>query len=89
MEIFERFRDLVEKELREVLSNYSLEGGPPHDLSILYGYQMGLCDQDGNFHDLPKGKYMRPTLCLAMCAALGGDVKSCLPAAASLELIHR
>ncbi len=55
----------------------------------MYRYHMGFCDREGEPVDLPKGKYMRPVLCLAMCAALGGNPEQAIPAAASLELGHR
>ncbi len=33
-------------------------------------------------------KALRPALCFAVCAALGGDVQLALPSAAALELFH-
>ncbi len=80
------FRTEVEEEIREVLA---LEGGTPHGLASLYWYHMGFSDRDGNISEWSKGKYLRPTVCLAMCAALNGDPSQALPAAASIELIHR
>src|SRR5581483_4246137 len=35
-----------------------------------------------------QGKALRPTLCLLVCQALGGDWTKALPAAASIELVH-
>jgi geranylgeranyl diphosphate synthase type II len=34
------------------------------------------------------GKGLRPALCLATCAAFGGDVEEALPSAAAIELLH-
>jgi geranylgeranyl diphosphate synthase type II len=34
------------------------------------------------------GKAIRPSLCLAMCAALAGDLDDALPTAAAIELLH-
>ena len=35
-----------------------------------------------------EGKALRPALCLATCAAFGGNVEEALPSAAALELLH-
>jgi len=82
----DEFRAQVEQELRDIL----IEGGTPlDDLERMYLYHMGFCDQNGKPVDLPRGKYLRPVLCLTMCAALGGDPAQAIPAAASLEIGHR
>ena len=39
-------------------------------------------------YPLREGKALRPTLSIAMCRALGGDVEAVLPTAATLELYH-
>lgn len=86
MIFLDHFRPQIEAEIREIV----YEGRSPLlGLDVMYCYHMGLCDRDGNPQDLPKGKYLRPLMCLAMCAALGGDPKKAIPAAASLELGHR
>ncbi len=82
----DKFRSQVEQELREIVVRGS---APLLELDSMYLYHMGFCDRDGKPVDLPKGKYMRPVLCLAMCAALGGNPGQAIPAAASLELGHR
>lgn len=91
MEVLEvslaKMKRLVEEEIRQTFG-----GGVPPSLSPLetmYWYQMGFCTPEGKLVDFPRGKYMRPTLCLLMCSGLGGDPLKALPAAASLELIHR
>ena len=82
----DELRAQVEQELRHIL----WEGGTPlSELNCMYLYHMGFCDRSGKPLDLPRGKYLRPVLCLAMCAALGGDPEQAIPAAASLELGHR
>ena len=82
----DELRAQVEQELRHIL----WEGGTPlSELNCMYLYHMGFCDRSGKPVDLPRGKYLRPVLCLAMCAALGGDPEQAIPAAASLELGHR
>ncbi len=51
-------------------------------------YQLGQVNADGSPASADRGKAVRPTLCLLMCEALGGDLKAALPAAAGLELLH-
>ena len=86
MEFFEEFRDKVEQEIREVVVKGST---PLLGLDTMNCYHMGFCDHEGNLQDQTKGKYLRPFFCLATCAALGGNPEQALPAAASIELIHR
>ena len=52
-------------------------------------YHLGFEELDGTPTTGPSGKMVRSTICLALCEALGGSVTACLPAAISLELIHR
>jgi geranylgeranyl diphosphate synthase type I len=54
-------------------------------------YHLGLAEVDGTpiLLETATGKMIRPVLCLAVCEALGGVVGDCLPAAVSLELVHR
>jgi len=53
-------------------------------------YHMGWATESGKPLEAPQGqgKALRPTLCLFVCDALGGDWAQALPAAAALELIH-
>jgi geranylgeranyl diphosphate synthase type I len=51
-------------------------------------YQLGQVNADGSPAAADRGKAIRPTLCLLMCEALGGDLDAALPAAAGLELLH-
>ena len=51
-------------------------------------YQLGQVNADGSPTTTDRGKAVRPTLCLLMCEALGGDLEAALPAAAGLELLH-
>lgn len=51
-------------------------------------YHLGQVDADGAPATMQRGKAIRPTLCLLMCEALGGDLAAALPAAAGLELLH-
>jgi geranylgeranyl diphosphate synthase type II len=59
----------------------------------LAGYVDTICHQ-GRLHDpvrytlLSNGKRLRPILCLAACALVGGQEEQSLPAACALEMIH-
>lgn len=80
------FRQKVEAEIRALLVGTST---PLFGLDTMNAYHMGFADLKGNLRDDAKGKYLRPLFCLAICAGLGGDPEKAIPAAASLELIHR
>lgn len=62
--------------------------GPDLPLYTMARYQLGLVEADGSPAATDRGKAIRPTLCLLMCEALGGDPQAALPAAAGLELLH-
>jgi len=51
-------------------------------------YHMGWQDEQGHPCGRESGKFIRPTLCLLSCQAVGGDTSQILPAAAAVELIH-
>ena len=85
MEILDHFRGQIEQELREVLGMAGTHGG----IDVMLGYHMGFCNPEGTAAELPKGKYLRPALSMAMCSALGGVAEHALGAAASIELAHR
>ncbi len=83
MEILSRYREPLTQAMD------SLVGGPPSPILNMCRYHLGLSDGDGAPTGAVAGKMLRPALCLAMCEALDGDVRQCLPAALSLETIHR
>lgn len=90
MEILNRYREPL------ALTLDSLLGGPPSLLGLtastiltMCRYHLGLADVDGTPTQAAAGKMLRPALCLALCEALCGDVRQCLPAALSLEITHR
>jgi len=81
---FERYRRGLQTALRQAV---------PSDgdrLDALVRYQMGWEDEKGQpVEDAScQGKALRPTFCLLVCEALGGDWERALPAAAALELVH-
>ncbi len=75
----------VERTMRRALE--------PPDASVaqLYGwlsYHVGYTSIDGRVDDGRRGKGVRPSLCLAACAAVGGSKLSAEQAAAAIELTH-
>lgn len=78
----DRYAPLVQGEMQRLLSERPL---PLYDM---LRYHLGWVDTDGRPVGGDGGKGLRPTLCLLCAEAVGGDVGSALPAAASLELIH-
>jgi geranylgeranyl diphosphate synthase type I len=86
MENIAYLRKKVEEEIRSIVSRGST---PLFGLDVMNHYHLGFSDREGRILEGSKGKYLRPTFCLAICGGLGGDVDQALPAAASLELVHR
>ncbi|WP_462137793.1 polyprenyl synthetase family protein [Candidatus Mycalebacterium sp.] len=43
---------------------------------------------DAVVHTLLDGKKIRPALCAAACGAVGGNIKTAMPAACAIEMIH-
>jgi len=80
------FRQKIEKEIRGLLIGPT---PPLFGLDAMNAYHMGFADQKGELRDVSKGKYMRPIFCMAICAGLGADPETAVPAAASLEITHR
>ena len=83
----------VENELHSVLDLYRKSGpsspsvgDPLPELYDMLSYHLGWDHRNQN--TTGKGKRIRPLITLLACTACGGDWKSSLPAAASIELIH-
>ena len=79
---WEGYRDSIEAELKEIISR-----GPASLLNIVQ-YHMGWRDEKGCPSQGKSGKFVRSTLCLLSCQAVGGSVDQILPAAAAVEFIH-
>ena len=75
-------RDSVQAALKEIINR-----SPPSINNILQ-YHMGWRDAEGHHYRGKSSKFIRSTLCLLSCQAVGGDVAQMLPAAAALEFIH-
>ncbi|MFE1554098.1 polyprenyl synthetase family protein [Streptomyces sp. NPDC058734] len=58
------------------------------ELGRICGYQLGLCDAQGNPAQGHGGKLIRPAFTLLCSAATGGTAAEALPAAAAIELLH-
>ena len=79
--MFAEYRAEIGVALRHALS----DEGAVYDM---LRYYMGWADTQGNPTVAMEGKYLRPTLCLFACEAVGGSREQAMPAAAALELIH-
>jgi len=76
------YQDAVQVELHKIIENC------PSVIRRLLRYHMGWQDEYGHSCRRESGKFIRSTLCLLSCKALGGDVSQVMPAAAAVELIH-
>jgi len=81
-ESFASYRDTVRVELKKVIDSC------PSVLRNMLRYHMGWQDEYGHPCSRESGKFIRSTLCLLSCQAVGGDMCQALPAAAAVELIH-
>jgi len=81
-ESFESYRNTVRAELQEVIDSC------PSALLNMLRYHMGWQDEHGHPCSRESGKFIRSTLCLLSCQAVGGDTSQVMPAAAAVELIH-
>ena len=79
---FASYRDAVRVELKQVMDSC-----PPTPGNMLR-YHMGWQDEHGHSCSRESGKFIRSTLCLLSCQAVGGDTSQAIPAAAAIELIH-
>lgn len=76
------YHDAVRAELEKAID------GSPSALRNMLRYHMGWQDEHGRPCRGESGKFIRPTLCLLGCQAVGGDTSQAMPAAAAVELIH-
>ena len=81
-ESFTSYRDTVRVELEKVIDSC------PSVLCNMLRYHMGWQDEHGHSCSRESGKFIRSTLCLLSCQAVGGDMSQVMPAAAAVELIH-
>jgi geranylgeranyl diphosphate synthase type I len=79
------YLDAVEGELRLMLTPSEERTAP---LYQMMRYHMGWADAAFGPVEAPRGKRLRPLLCLLACQAAGGDWACAVPAAAAVELIH-
>jgi geranylgeranyl diphosphate synthase type I len=76
------YRNMVRVELKKVIDSC------PPSLGNMLRYHMGWQDEHGHSCSGESGKFIRSTLCLLSCQAVGGDALQITPAAAAVELIH-
>jgi geranylgeranyl diphosphate synthase type I len=81
-DILTRYASDVEQTIKE-----ALDIAPPFIRGVI-SYHFGWVDQNFEPANFERGKFLRPTLCLLVFEALGGDHKEALPVAAALEMIH-
>jgi len=81
-ESFTSYRDTVRVEIRKAIDSC------PSVLCNMLRYHMGWQDEHGHSCSRESGKFIRSTLCLLSCQAVGGDTSQVMPAAAAVELIH-
>lgn len=79
---FASCRDTVKVELEKVIDRC------PPALGNILRYHMGWQDEYGHRCGRESGKFIRSTLCLLSCRAVGGNTLQAIPAAAAIELIH-
>jgi len=82
LEALARYREALVAELRSAVEERQ---GPSF---ALIRYHLGWEDEGGSPIDARGGKLLRPSLCLLVCEALGGDWQAALPAAVAIELLH-
>lgn len=76
---------LIEAEMRDLLAPAETSASRHYEIMQ---YHMGWRDPALRPAEAPGGKRIRPLLCLLAAAAVGGDPRVALPAAAGLELLH-
>lgn len=79
---FASYRNAVAIELKKII------GSCPPALGNILRYHMGWRDEHGHCCSRESGKFIRSTLCLLCCQAVGGNTSQAIPAAAAIELIH-
>jgi geranylgeranyl diphosphate synthase type I len=79
------YLDAIEEELRAALLAPSEQVAP---LYAMMQYHLGWLDEALQPFDAPRGKRLRPLMCLLACDAARGEWHRSLPAAAAIELIH-
>ena len=79
---FEEYHAYIETELQASLG--------PGNLSLysMLRYHLGSVDAQGRPSEHHGGKFLRPTLCLSACKAVGGEPERAVPAAVAVELTH-
>jgi geranylgeranyl diphosphate synthase type I len=79
---FASYRAAVRVELRKVIDSC------PPALGNILRYHLGWQDEYGHRCRKESGKFIRSTLCLLSCQAVGGNKAQVIPAAAAIELVH-
>lgn len=79
------YLDAIEGDLRATLA---APEGPVAPLYRMMQYHLGWLDAALAPAEAPRGKRLRPLMCLLACEAAGGAWRAALPAAIAVELVH-
>ena len=79
------YLDASEADLRAALTTAE---GPVVPLYQMMQYHVGWLDAALALAEAPRGKRLRPLMCLLACEAAGGMWRAALPAASAVELVH-
>jgi geranylgeranyl diphosphate synthase type I len=80
----DEFTNAVDAHIRAVIDG----AGLADDLAGMLRYHLGWVDERFQPTQAPRGKHLRPALCLLACEAAGGEWAAAVPSAAAVELIH-
>ena len=79
------YLDAIEDDLRAALA---ADEGAVAPLYRMMQYHVGWLDATLAPAEAPRGKRLRPLMCLLACEAAGGSWRSAIPAASAVELVH-
>jgi len=79
------YLDAIEADLHDVLTPVD---GPAALLYRMMQYHLGWLDAALAPTEAPRGKRLRPLMCLLACEAVDGRWRTALPAASAIELVH-
>jgi geranylgeranyl diphosphate synthase, type I len=79
------YLDAIEADLRDALTPAE---GPAVPLYWMMQYHLGWLDAALTPAKAPRGKRLRPLMCLLACEAADGQWRAALPAATAIELVH-
>jgi geranylgeranyl diphosphate synthase type I len=85
MSLFQRYLSEFDTYMRSIVD---AQQDLPTDFAVMLRYALGWVDEHDQPYALPTGKRIRPILLLICAESCGGNWRTALPAAASVELLH-